>query len=215
MRAAIAHDHRRAVPVPPQHQGFVQDGALEQRLAPDLSARIFAHQRLYRHTFACIARPDRPLGGRRLPPDAFRALGHVVMTAPSRSGQLLESWLERHGIGRRIVLRTGHCLSLPPIIQETDLTAAVPLAVAMRFAPFGAVQLLPFPFPPLFEVSQHWHRRFHDSTAGCARWPAGCSTKPPTSGARWSACSTARRCGGSRGRAGGRRGERGRDGSRG
>lgn len=130
---------------------------------PDLSAQVFLRRRLYLHTFACIVRRGHPLDRKKLTEAAFRRLGHVVVTAPSRSALLLESLLERRGIERRIVLRTPHHLSLPSIIEETDLIATVPLAVGMRFAQLGAVQLMPLPFPPaLFEVAQHWHRRFQD-----------------------------------------------------
>jgi DNA-binding transcriptional LysR family regulator len=88
-------------------------------------------------------------------------MGHVVITSPSRSGQLLERALQREGIQRRIVLRSPHYLSLPAIVQNTDLIATVPLAVAVRFSDANAVQLMALPFtPPLFDVKQYWHRRF-------------------------------------------------------
>ena len=123
------------------------------------------HQCLYRHTFACMVRRGHPLDRGRLSPKAFAELGHVVVTSPARSGKLFDTWLHRKRLERRIVLRTLHHLSLPIILESTDLIATVPLAVGARFAASNAVALLPLPFkPPMFNVEQHWHRRFqHDS----------------------------------------------------
>lgn len=130
---------------------------------PDLSAQVHFHQRLYRHTFACLVRRGHPLDRGRLTLKAFGQLGHVVVTSPARSGRLFDAWLHRNRIERRIVLRTPHHLSLPVIVESTDLIATVPLAVGARFAEKNAVDLMPLPFkPPMFNVEQHWHRRFQN-----------------------------------------------------
>jgi DNA-binding transcriptional LysR family regulator len=130
---------------------------------PELSTQAHFHQRLYRHTFACLIRRGHPLDRGRLTLKAFTQLGHVVVTSPSRSGKLFESWLKRKRIDRRVVLKTPHHLSLPAIVETTDLIATVPLAVGMRFADANALDLMPLPFRPLpFNVEQHWHRRFQN-----------------------------------------------------
>jgi len=132
---------------------------------PELATQAHFHQRLYRHTFACMVRRGHPLDRGRLTQRAFAQLGHVVVTAPSRSGRLLDSVLKRHGIERRVVLRTPHHLGLSAIVGSTDLIATVPLAAGMRLAESTAVHLVPLPFPPVhIDVHQHWHRRFqHDA----------------------------------------------------
>lgn len=134
---------------------------------PELSAQTYLHQGLYRHTFVCMVRRDHPLDRGKLTAKAFAQLGHVVVTSPSRSGRLFGNWLQRKGIERRVVLRTPHHLSLPAIIASTDLMATVPVVVGAYFADAGAgsVRLMPLPFRPiLFDVQQHWHRRFqHDA----------------------------------------------------
>jgi hypothetical protein len=53
-------------------------------------------------------------------------------------------------------------LSLPGIVEETDLLATVPLATGARFAKLGTVELGRLPFkPPSFSVQQNWHRLYH------------------------------------------------------
>lgn len=142
------------------------DGAVDLALGyfPELSTQTHFHQRLYRHTFACLVRRGHPLDRGRLTTKAFAELGQIVVTSPARSGRLFDTWLHRKRIKRRIVLRTPHHLSLPTIVESTDLIAIVPLAVGARFATTNAVDLVALPFkPPMFNVEQHWHRRFqHD-----------------------------------------------------
>jgi len=145
-------------------QQALKDGTADLALGyfPDLAAQSFYHQRLYRHTFACIVRRGHPLDQGQMTALAFSQLGHVVVTSVTRSANLLESCLRARRIERHVVLRTPHHLSLPAIIESTDLVATVPLAVAVWFAQHGAVDVVALPFrPPVFEVQQHWHRRFH------------------------------------------------------
>lgn len=129
---------------------------------PDLQANPFFQQRLYTHTYACMLRPGHRALRQRLTEKSFAELGHAVVSSPSRSTDLMEAFLERRGIARRVVLRTPHHMSLPAIIENTDLIATVPLATAARFERLGAIKIVPLPFePPMFPVQQHWHRRTH------------------------------------------------------
>lgn len=129
---------------------------------PDLSSQSFFHQRLYTHTYACMMRRGHPLQGTPLTLETFAAQGHATVASPARSNALMEQHLERIGIARKIVLHTPHYLSLPAIIEETDLLATVPLAAGVRFARQGTVVLVRLPFdPPSFTVQQHWHRLVH------------------------------------------------------
>ncbi|MFL9670999.1 LysR family transcriptional regulator [Variovorax sp. AB1(2024)] len=126
---------------------------------PDLSAQSFFRQRLYVHTYACMVRKGHPLEGSRLTQKAYLHYGHADVASPARSNELFHRFLARRGLQRRIVLSTQHHMSLPAIIEATDLLATVPLATGARFAQLGVVQLLGLPFqPPTFPVHAHWHR---------------------------------------------------------
>lgn len=153
------------VSLPPETlPGAMAAGRVDLALGyfPDLSAQAFFHQRLYTHTYACMLRRGHPLAASRLSEAAYAAAGHAVVSSPSRSNLLFEQFLMRRGIERRIVLSTAHHLSLPAIIEETDLLATVPLATGARFARLGTVNLVGLPFkPPSFSVQQHWHRLYH------------------------------------------------------
>lgn len=127
---------------------------------PDLNGPGFHSQRLYDHTYACMLRKDHPALKSRLTARSFSELGHAVVASPSRTTALFDRFLSRHKIERKVTLQTQHHMSLPAIIEDTDLVATVPLATGDRFSRLGAVQLVPLPFPPpVFAVQQHWHAR--------------------------------------------------------
>lgn len=128
---------------------------------PELGSDLFFHQRLFRHTFVCIVSSKHALDHGIMTTALYSQLGHVIVTSPSRAGALLETSLRNAGIERRIAMRTPHHLSLPAIIENTDLVATVPLVLATFFAKHGAVKIVPLPFPPAsFALEQHWHRRY-------------------------------------------------------
>ena len=136
---------------------------------PDLEDPSFYRQRLYDHSYACLLRRGHPLleGGLNL--KSYVQASHAVVSSPARSSSLLESFLSRKRIVRRVAVRTPHHLSLPAVVESTDLIATVPLATAARFANLGTTRLLALPFPPpRFVVHQHWHPLRHHDPAN--RW---------------------------------------------
>lgn len=129
---------------------------------PDLDTQSSFRQRLYFHTYACMLRRGHPLAKGPISLRSYTETGHAVATSPARTTALFEAFLEKRAIKRHIVLHTPHHLSLPAIIESTDLIATVPLAAGARFVPLGMVELLPLPFaPPSFAIQQHWHPLFH------------------------------------------------------
>ncbi|HZF81335.1 MAG TPA: LysR family transcriptional regulator [Rubrivivax sp.] len=144
-------------------QGGMASGEVDLAMGyfPDLDTQQFFRQKLYTHTYACIAREGHPVG-RVLTPTAFERCGHAVPATPARSTELLERFFARQRISRHVVLRTPHYLALSDVVANTDLIATVPLAVAARFSGLGGVRVLALPFdPPRFDVQQYWHRAVH------------------------------------------------------
>jgi DNA-binding transcriptional LysR family regulator len=128
---------------------------------PDLVTQQFFKQRMYTHTYACITRAGHPIG-RKLTVRDYERCGNAVASNPARSMALLDRFLARHRIQRRVVLRTPHHLVLPVVVAQTDLIATVPLAVASHLSGRTDIQVLALPFlPPSFAVQQHWHRAVH------------------------------------------------------
>ena len=129
---------------------------------PDLDSQSSFQQRLYFHTYACMLRRGHPLAAQPVTEQSYCEIGHVVVSLPARTNGLFETFLKKRSIQRRIVLETPHHLSLPAIVESTDLMATVPLATGARFVQLGMVELLRLPFtPPSFAVQQHWHPLVH------------------------------------------------------
>jgi len=130
---------------------------------PDLKTSPYFQQRLFTHHFVCLLRAGHAVQGQRLTMGEFLALPHVVVHSEGRSQEILEAYLETHGLTRRIAVITPHFLSLPRLIAKSDLIVTVPHAVGIAYgrAEFGLKALqLPFDSPRI-ELRQHWHRKVH------------------------------------------------------
>jgi DNA-binding transcriptional LysR family regulator len=128
---------------------------------PALSLRSFRARKVSKHGFACLLRAGHPLWTRRLPVSAYLAAEHVVIRPEGRSQDVLERFIDRRRLQRKIAVHTSHVLSVPFIVMESDLMATLPYAVATRFAtltPQVAAALPPFDIS--YDLKIHWHRRF-------------------------------------------------------
>ena len=128
---------------------------------PALALRNFRQRRLSRHGFACLMRSGHPLWKNRLTMAAFLAAEHIVVRREGRSQEVLERFIERRKMRRKIAVYTSHVLSVPFIVMESQLVATLPYAVVTRFASLTsqvAAALPPFDLP--YDLKLHWHRRF-------------------------------------------------------
>lgn len=127
---------------------------------PDLKSNRFFKQRLRMHGFSCMLRKGHP-AAQQMSKSRYSELDHVLVDTPIRSQELVDNFLDRRGVVRRIRMRTTHYLTLPAIVAATDLVATVPTAVGAHFAKLGQVELVPPPYDiPQFPIQQHWHRRY-------------------------------------------------------
>jgi DNA-binding transcriptional LysR family regulator len=128
---------------------------------PALALRNFRQRRLSKHGFACLMRAGHPLWKNRLTVAAYLAAEHVVVRREGRSQEMLERFMERRKLRRKVALYTSSVLSVPFIVMESQLVATLPYAVVTRFSSLTsqvAASLPPFDLP--YELKLHWHRRF-------------------------------------------------------
>ena len=128
---------------------------------PALAQRNFRQRRLSRHGFACLMRAGHSLWKSRLTVSAYLAAEHVVIRRVGRSQEVLERFLERRRMRRKVALYTSNVLSVPFIVMDTQLVATLPYAVVTRFASITSrvAAALP-PFDVTYDLKLHWHRRF-------------------------------------------------------
>jgi len=132
---------------------------------PALALRHFRQRRLSRHGFACLMRAGHPLWKSRLTVSAFLAAEHIVIHSEGRSLEVLERFIERRKMRRKIAVYTSHVLSAPFIVMESNLIATLPFAVVTRFASLTSqvAAALP-PFDIQYDLKLHWHRRFDNDS---------------------------------------------------
>jgi DNA-binding transcriptional LysR family regulator len=128
---------------------------------PALAQRNFRQRRLTKHGFACLMRAGHPLWKSRLSMSAYLAAEHVAIRRANRSQEVLERFIERRKMRRKIAMYTSNVLSVPFIVMDTQLVATLPYAVVTRFASITAqlAAALP-PFDVTYDLKLHWHRRF-------------------------------------------------------
>ena len=91
---------------------------------------------------------------------------HAVVRAEGRSQEIVERFLERKNVSRKIVLLTPHFLSLPMVIARSNLVTTVPHALALYFSRLSSELVIarpPFDIEG-FDLKQHWHRKYHNDS---------------------------------------------------
>ena len=130
---------------------------------PDLRKSNFFQQALFTDTFASLVRLDHPVTARKLTLKQYLQLEHAVVHAESRTEEVMERYLARSRIRRKVVLSTPHFASAPIIVAQSDLIVTIPAPLAHYFARASAnVRTVGLPFePPRIQLKQFWHRKFH------------------------------------------------------
>lgn len=150
----------------------LESGALDLAMGyfPDLKKNNFFQQVLFADGFTGLLRADHPLSTKKLSLKQFLQLEHIVVRAESRSQEVIEGYLKRKRIQRRVVLTTPHFGSAPVIVAQSDLMVTVPEPLAQYFsAASPQVRVVDLPFPsPRIPLRQIWHRKFHHDPR--SRW---------------------------------------------
>jgi DNA-binding transcriptional LysR family regulator len=130
---------------------------------PDLKKSNFFQQGLFTDTFASLVRLDHPVTARKLSIKQYLELEHAVVHAESRTEEVMERYLARKKIYRKVVLSTPHFASAPIIVAQSDLIVTIPEPLARYFARASAnLRAIGLPFePPRIQLKQFWHRKFH------------------------------------------------------
>ena len=128
---------------------------------PALSLRNFRQRRVSKHGFACLMRAGHPLWKSRLTVSSFLAAEHIVVRPEHRSQEVLERFIARRKMQRKIAMYTSNVLSVPFIVMDSQLIATLPYAVVTRFASLtpNVAAALP-PFDLTYDLKLHWHRRY-------------------------------------------------------
>jgi len=173
LRSAMPRAAVRSVSVPAaQVASGLEDGGIDMAVGyfPDLSGRNFMQQVLFRDRYTCLIRADHPVRSDPLTVRQFGQLEHAVVRVESRTEEVIERYLTRRRIARRVALTTPHFASAPMIVAQSDLVVMVPEPLARYFARTSSnLRVVGLPFePPAIDLKQLWHRRFNNDPR--SRW---------------------------------------------
>ena len=137
---------------------------------PDLKKNNFFQQVLFSDGFISLLRAGHPVSARKLSLKQFLQLEHAVVRAESRTEEVIERYLARKHIQRRVVLTTPHFSSAPMIVAQSDLIVTVPEPLGRYFSEASTqVRVVALPFEsPRIDLKQFWHRKFHHDARN--RW---------------------------------------------
>jgi DNA-binding transcriptional LysR family regulator len=149
----------------------MQKGSVDLAIGyfPDIDSSDIIQHLLFRDGYVCVVRAGHPAVHGRLTAEQFQELPQAVVRTAARSEEVVQRYLEQHGIRRRELLHSPHFLSIPMIIASTDLVVLVPEPVGELFRRIADLQVLPLPYPiPSFDIKQYWHRCQHTDPGN--RW---------------------------------------------
>jgi len=140
------------------------DGGIDLAMGyfPDLTSADIFQQRLFSHVLACVVRRGHAIKGPRMTLGQFRRAEHLLVRDGSRTMEMYERYIKLQGIDRKIGLQMSHYMSVPGLIEESDLVVVLPRTIAELFARSGRLNVLAPPKGlPQYDLKQYWHRRYH------------------------------------------------------
>jgi len=130
-------------------------------LLPQLSAGFF-QRRLFTQKYVCMFRRGHELDGRKLTLEAFRKADHVVAVSAGTGHGVVDEFMKKKGIERKIRLTVPHFVAVGHILQSTDMIATVPERYAAEcLDPFNLKAVNHPVALPKTGINLFWHAKFH------------------------------------------------------
>ena len=109
-------------------------------------------------TLQTLSRRDHPLLGERLTLEQYLAAPHVVLAAPANARPMIDLALAKRGLQRRIAVAVPHFISMPLMVQASDMICTLPRRMATLYADNFRLRAHTVPLRvPQFPVYLIWH----------------------------------------------------------
>jgi DNA-binding transcriptional LysR family regulator len=120
-------------------------------------------EHLFDERFVCLLRKGHPALKRKLCPETYASLPHVLIAPGGKARGVVDVVLERQGLRRRVARTVSSFESAPHLVAKTDFVLTVPERVAKRVASkLELARRTPPVELPGFALSLVWHRRYQD-----------------------------------------------------
>lgn len=116
-------------------------------------------QQLFKDKITCVVRQGHPdFTGNEISLEQFISSKHMLISRRGTGTGLIDDWLEKQGLARKVSLIVPNFLSAPWIVANTDLVLSLPLRIAEQFAHLAPLKILPLPIDfPVYDVIMIWH----------------------------------------------------------
>jgi DNA-binding transcriptional LysR family regulator len=131
-------------------------------------ASTLYQQAMYTHDFAVIAWSQHPRIRKQLSLERYLAEQHAVAAAESDE-YLVGMGLAPRSLQRRVGVTVGGFMTIPWLIQHTELIATVPTQLAEMACKRFSLRAYPLPFTVTpYSIKTYWHPRSHSDSGH--RW---------------------------------------------
>jgi DNA-binding transcriptional LysR family regulator len=123
-------------------------------------------QLLFQENYVCVCRRNHSVIGNSLSLETYLAVSHLLVSVKQDRIGRVDTLLAEQNLKRHIALSIPHFLTAPFILAQTDLVATLAQRLALTFAQYQPLKLLPVPFSIAgFSVFMRWHRTTETSPA--------------------------------------------------
>src|SRR5690606_18105802 len=106
---------------------MLRNGELDLTFVPEMPLPPGVYNELVRRSDSvCIVRADHPGIGKRLTLKKYLEFGHITISLPGVTAGNPEALLQGMGVTRRVALTVSSFLSVPWIVERSDLMATIP-----------------------------------------------------------------------------------------
>lgn len=154
------------LPVPPELPDALKDTPLSLAVAPEQFADAATMKRsLDKMRFGVVARKRHPAVGSGLDLDTWLSYRHVVVSRGSNQSNVIEEWLAKRRLQRKVGLRVPSFLAGLLAVADSDLLMNAPQPLAKRVTDQLGLIVQPAPVRlPTVPLSLMWHPRVHEYT---------------------------------------------------
>jgi DNA-binding transcriptional LysR family regulator len=130
---------------------------------PDLQKAGFFQQKLLDVPMVCLVRREHRTIGDHISAEQYLAASHVLVRPAGRGKELVP--IER--LQLRVAVEVAHFTSVLPLLEASELIAAVPADVARLCSRYADLRIVPLPEEFAFSIPVHqfWSERFHKDPA--------------------------------------------------
>lgn len=120
---------------------------------------------LFQEKYVCLLSSNIKLNNNRLTLQQFLEENHAIVSA-STGHNLVENYLSKKGLRRKIKLRVPQFSILSELIEKHNLIVTVPERISLFFESNKNINIHDVPFElPEFDITLHWYKKSSDIAA--------------------------------------------------